>query len=232
MISVANNAVNRKELIMSVNIEIVERLKNIILSANLDNVATTTKEALDNGIETSVIMRDAISAALNELQENQYHDYKVWYTPELFLAYEAARQCLDILKPYIKSNETVGTIVLGTPEGDTHDVGAKWLAISLICAGFKVIYLGRDVSPSLFVNKAIETNAQIIGVSCHQTTGFKKIEEIIDLLVETGLSNKIMLMAGGSVITEKYAKNLKISYTKSAPSAVKLALEHVGVHNA
>lgn len=119
-----------------------------------------------------------------------------------------------------------------TYAGDTHDVGAKWLAISLIAAGFRVIYLGRDVPPSLFVHKVIETGARILAVSCHQTTCFKKIEEILDLLAKTRLKETVMVMAGGSVITEKFVKKLNIEYAKSAPDAVKLVYEYLGVKNA
>jgi methylmalonyl-CoA mutase cobalamin-binding domain/chain len=119
-------------------------------------------------------------------------------------------------------------VVLGTPAGDTHDLGAKMVAMALTAAGFKVDYLGHDVALTHFVHKVQETDADILAISSYQTSGFKKIEEILELLETAKLNDKVKVILGGSVITEKFANQLNVGYGRGAADAVKLAKSYVG----
>ena len=208
--------------------EIITRLKNAIMEGEVDLAPEITHEALDMGMQVELIMEKAVSEGIKELEENLYGDRKVWGHPTLFMGMEAARRCLEALRPRLRPHKPLGTVVLGTPQSDVHDVGGKMVAIALTAAGFEVVYLGRDVPASLFVHKARETAANILAISCYQTTGFDRIKRILDLLTAAQMRDRIKVMVGGSVITEKFADEFGLLYGKKASDAVKLAKECVG----
>jgi methylmalonyl-CoA mutase cobalamin-binding domain/chain len=142
---------------------------------------------------------------------------------------EGARQSLEVLEPCLspKGEEALGRVVLGTPAGDTHDLGAKMVALALRAAGFEVVYLGRDVPLDRFVETCRETDVDVLAVSSYQTTGFACIKEIVRKMDETRLREKTKVMIGGSVITQKFADKMNVGYARHASDAVKLAHEYV-----
>ncbi len=210
--------------------ELVEKLKQAIIEAEFDLAPRITEEALKAGVAPKALMEQGISEGIMELEDKLFHGYRVWGHPILYMAVEAARRSLLILEPYFKlpEGEALGTVVLGTPEGDVHDMGGKMVALNLTAAGFKVIYLGRDVPSSLFVHKVRESGAQILGISSYQANSFERFLEIQDLLVKAGLKDKVKVMAGGCAITQKFTDKLGIGYGKTASDAVRLARQYVG----
>ncbi|MBW1798794.1 MAG: cobalamin-dependent protein [Deltaproteobacteria bacterium] len=197
------------------------------MDADYDSTAKITQEALEAGVEYDVLMK-GISEVISEMEEKEFKDYKVWMHPIFFMAMEAARRSLAILEPLIeKEGKFLGTVVLGVPEGDVHDVGAKMLMQALTAAGFKVVYLGRDVSPSLFVNKVLESNAQILMISIYVASSLKRVEEILELLSEVRIRDKVKIMVGGVSVTEKFADKLNLGYARSASNAVRMALNYI-----
>ena len=210
--------------------EIVGKLKNAIMDADYDSAPKITEEALKAGVQPKVLMEKAISAGIIDLEEKLFGDSRAWGHPILYMAIEAARRSLLILEPYFKplEEETLGTVVLGTPEGDVHDMGGKMVALSLTAAGFKVVYLGRDVLPSLFVHKVKESGAQILGMSSFAYNGPEKIIETLNLLSKAGIRDKVKVMAGGCVISPKFTNKVGIGYGKTASDAVRLAKKYIG----
>jgi methylmalonyl-CoA mutase cobalamin-binding domain/chain len=209
--------------------EIVGRLKNAIMDADFDSTPKITREALEAGVEPDVLMEKAIGEAIRDLEEKFFGSHKVTMHPVFFMSMESARRSLEILEPWFKNEKnSLGTVVLGVPAGDVHDLGAKILAIALTAAGFKVVYLGRDVPSSLFVHKLMETGARILMISSYQTTGFRRIEEILELLSEAKMRDTVKVMVGGSVITEKFADKHNLGYARTASGGVKLAYKYIG----
>lgn len=209
---------------------IVDRLKQAIIEADFEGAPKITEEALKAGIQADVLMHRGVSDGLSELEQKLFNGYKTWGHPLLFMGAEAARRSLELLEPYFKPNEenAIGTVVMGTPSGDVHDLGGKMVALALIAAGFKVVYLGRDVAPSLFVHKVKEHGADILAISSYQTTGFSRIEEILSLLSAAGLKDKVKVMVGGPCITPKFADSKGLGYGAHASDAAKLAKEYMG----
>ncbi len=210
--------------------DLVNALKRAIIDADFDATPVITGEALKAGVPADVLMQKGISEGLSELEEKLFNGYKTWGHPLLFMGAEAARRALELLEPLFKPREenVLGTVVLGTPSGDVHDLGGKMVALALIAAGFKVIYLGRDVPPSLFVHKVKESGAQILAISSYQTTGFSRIQAILDLLAASGMADKVKVMVGGPCITEKFAGKLGLGYGRHASDAAQLAKSYVG----
>jgi len=208
--------------------EIITRLKSAIMEGEVDLATEITQEALKVGLQAELLREKAVSEGIKELEEKLYGDHKVWGHPMLFMGMEAARRSLDVLQPQLKPHEPLGKVVLGTPQSDVHDVGGKMVAIALTAAGFEVIYLGRDVPVSLFVHKARETAADILAISCYQTNGFDRIIKILNLLTAARMRDRIKVMVGGTVITEKFADEFSLLYAKKASDAVELAKKCIG----
>lgn len=206
--------------------DLIKQLKNAVLEADYDAAPEITKKALDLGVEAKVLMRDALSAGIKELERKLFGDYKSWVHPDFLIAMEGVRKSLEVINPEYDGDK--GTVVIGTPVGDTHDLGGKMVALALTSEGFKVVYLGRDVPPEDFIDQVRANNANILALSSYQSSGFKKIEEILSMLEDVGLKDKVKVMIGGTVITEKYAERLNVGYAKHAYGAVDLAYEYMG----
>lgn len=209
--------------------ELIEHIQAAVLTGNYENIKEITQKALNVGVLPDDIIKDGVLGGIEAMHKNYDKDSKVFPTDVLFIGYEAARECLEIVLPLREKKDPVATVVLGTPQGDVHDVGGKWLAITLMAAGYNVEYLGRDVKPQEFVNKAIETHAQVIALSCHQTTAYKRIDELLDIISKSELAGKVFVMAGGSAITEKFAKMKGLGYATSAVAVVHKLNERFGV---
>jgi methylmalonyl-CoA mutase cobalamin-binding domain/chain len=207
--------------------QIINKLKTAVLEADYESAPKVTKQALEMGISPDALM-DALGKGISELEKKLYGDCKVWMHPDLFLAMEGVRQSMGILESAPQQKEKkVGKVVLGTPEGDVHDFGGKMVNLALMAAGFEVSYLGRDVPVTRFIHEVQEMGADILAISCYQTSNFKKIEEILDLLGRAGLRDKVYVLIGGCVITEKYAEKMNVGYGKTASDAVKLAQDYI-----
>jgi trimethylamine corrinoid protein len=225
-------------IIMNDTDKITDRLKKAIMAGEVDTATEVTQEALKAGVPAELLREKAVSQGIKELEEKLYGGTcivrggrctcKVWGHPVLFMGMEAARRSLEVMEPVLKPHKPLGTVVMGTPQGDVHDLGGKIVAIALTAAGFRVVYLGRDVSTSFFVHKARETGADILAISCYQTTGFDRIKKILDLLMATGIRDSIKVMVGGTVITEKFADEFGLLYARTASDAVKLAKKCIG----
>jgi len=208
--------------------KIIDKLKKAILEGEVDLAPEITQKALKVGVQAELIREKAVSEGIKELEEKLYGGHKVWGHPILFMGMEAARRCLEVLQPRLKPHKPLGTVVLGTTQSDVHDVGGKMVAIALTAAGFEVVYLGRDVPVSLFVHKARETAAEILAISCYQTTGFDRIKRILNMLKAAQMRDSVKVMVGGTVITEKFANEFDLLYARTASDAVKLAKKCVG----
>lgn len=206
------------------NEEIINQLKQAIKDADYDEAPVIARKALECEIDPAVIMQRGVCDALMEMEHDLFGTQKAWMHPRHLMGAESARRAIDVLEPSFKDGDgSLGTVVIGVPSGDTHDFGTKTVGLTLMAAGFKVEYLGRDVPPSRFVQKAIEVGADIVGISCYQTSNFKRIDEILELMTTLNLKEKVKVMIGGSVITQKYADKKNLAYATNAAEAVKLA---------
>ena len=150
-----------------------------------------------------------------------------YYLPELMLCADAMKAAVDVLRPHMgkaQSSGIQGTIVLGTIQGDMHDLGKNIVKIMLQAAGFTVHDLGYDVSVRQFVAKAEELDADIIAASAILTTTMAYMPDLVDLLSELGLRDKFRIMVGGAPVTPKFTKEAGADgYGKDAAEAVEVA---------
>lgn len=149
-----------------------------------------------------------------------------YFITEILLCADAMEAGLSVLRPCFEKDKmpSKGKIVIGTVEGDTHDIGKNIVALMLKGAGFSVLDVGRDVSPRAFVDAALKFDADIIAVSALMTTTMENIKDVILLLRKEGLRDRFQVICGGEPLSSGFAKRISADgYSASASGTVKLA---------
>ena len=200
-----------------------------ITQAVVDGDAATaeklTRQALAEGTSAASILRQALIPGMDKvgklMQDEEY------YIPEVLLSARAMKTASDILKPLIQAageQESLGRVVIGTVRGDLHDIGKNLVVMMLEGAGFEVVDLGINISPEQFVDKAVESKADIIGLSALLTTTMVGMRDVVETLKKRGLRDKIKVMIGGAPVTQRFAEDIGADgYAMEAASATEIA---------
>jgi corrinoid protein of di/trimethylamine methyltransferase len=155
------------------------------------------------------------------------------FLPELVMAGEAMKAAIATLEPELKkagqTREVLGRVVLATVEGDIHEIGKTLVGTMLSASGFEVYDLGVDASAEKIIGKALEVNADLIGMSALLTTTMVRQREVIEEMDKEGLRPRIKVLVGGAPITRDWADKIKADGTsEDAVGAVKLAKQLLG----
>jgi 5-methyltetrahydrofolate--homocysteine methyltransferase len=202
------------------------KIKDSVIAGEVDEVKDLVQKAVDEGQEIKKILSEGLIAGIN-IVGNKYESGE-FFLPEMVIAASAMKEGLKVLSPLLKQGdiESAGTVVLGTAQGDIHDIGKSIVGTMLEGAGFMVTNIGVDVAPEKFVEAAKEKNADVIGVSALLTTTMVKMEDVIKAAKEAGLKAKVMV--GGASVTQEFADKIGADgYAPDAPSAVGKARELV-----
>ena len=156
------------------------------------------------------------------------------FLPDLVLAGEAMKAAVAILEPEMArsgtAREMLGKVVIGTIEGDIHDIGKTLVATMLSAGGFQVYDMGIDVPVMTLVEKAREVEADIVGVSALLTTTMTKQRDVIEALDDMGLRPQVKVMVGGAPVTEDWVNDIGADgYSADAVGAVATARKLMGV---
>jgi len=153
------------------------------------------------------------------------------FIPEVLLSARTMQSALDVLKPLLAEGESArtGTVVIGTVEGDLHDIGKNLVAMLLHGAGFEVVNLGTGVTPATFVEAVKQRKPQIIGMSALLTTTVPKMKATIEALAAAGLRQQVKVMVGGAPVTQAFANEIGADgYGANAGQAVDAAKALIG----
>ena len=192
-------------------------------------VSELVHKALDEGVFVREIMEKGIVPGM-ELVGRRFKDGQA-YLPEVLIAARAAHAGLAILRPVIvKSGEKPkAKVIIGTVEGDLHDIGKNLVRLVLEGEGFEVIDLGVDVSPAAFQEKLKEEKADVLGMSALLTTTMVNIPQVIEGLKKSGLREGVKVIIGGAPITEEYAREVGAdAYARDCFQAVDLVRSFIG----
>ena len=209
---------------MSILEEISEFLKN----GKRKNVKALIEQALEEGIDPKIILKEGLMSGMSIIG-GKFKREEV-FVPDVMMAARAMNVGLSILEPKLveAGNEPIGRVVIGTVQGDLHDIGKNLTAMLLKGAGFEIYDMGVDVSAEAFLEKAEEVNADIIGLSALLSTTMSQMKEVIDLLKEKNLRDKYIVMIGGAPITNEFAEEIGADYyTPDAASAAEVAKKAV-----
>lgn len=171
----------------------------------MNNAVSLTEEAINSGIDYKIILNGALIKAAEEV--GSLYEKEEYFLPDMLMAGDAIGATMEALTPLMSSSaeENIrGTIIIGTVEGDIHDIG-KSLVISLMQGqNIKVIDLGTDIPPAIFLDVAKKSNPKVIGLSGLLTASISKMVETISLLKDNGIEAKIIV--GGGIMSEETCK--------------------------
>lgn len=207
---------------------IIEEISEYLQKGRAKNVKALVQQALDEGLDAKTILDEGLLSGMmtvgGKFKRNEV------FVPEVLVAARAMNAGMAILEPKLVEigNEPVGKAVIGTVKGDLHDIGKNLVAMMLKGAGFEVCDLGVDVEPEVYIAKAEEISADIIGMSALLTTTMPNMKDLVDLLQEKGLRDKYIVMIGGAPVNETFAQEIGADfYTPDAASAAETAKEAV-----
>ena len=200
----------------------VSILHEMVLKGKKNTIGEETTKLLRQGADANELLNGSLLPAINEVGD--LFDKGKYFLPQLIASAEAMKKAVEILQPSLlkESDKTdMPTVVFATVEGDIHDIGKNLVVLMLQNYGYDVIDLGKDISKEVIVEKAMETNAAIIGLSALMTTTMQEMKEVVAYAKEKNCKAKIVI--GGAVITEDYREQIGADgYAKDAAEAVKV----------
>ncbi len=208
---------------------ILEQIASGIVEGDLESVQALTQQAVDNNIAAVDILNNGLVAGMNVVSE-QFKNNEI-FIPEVLVSARAMKAGMGIIRPLLAEAqiESRGRVILGTVQGDLHDIGKNIVAMLLEGAGFDIIDLGADVPIEKFVEAAKTEGADIIGMSALLTTTMVNMRAIIESLENNDLKQGLKIMIGGAPITQTFANEIKADgYAPDAAEAVDLALSLMG----
>lgn len=210
---------------MSDNKEVLfKKLADAVVDMDEDIAIAISEEVIAQNYDAFEAIDKGLSAGMEKA--GKLFEEEEYFIPELLMCSEAMYAGLDILKPHIKvdKSEVKLKVIIGVVEGDTHDIGKNLVKIMLETSGFDVIDLGRDVPPSIFVERAKEEKASIIALSTLMTTTMDNMAEVIRILDKENIREKFKIMIGGGPISQGFADKIGADgYSVNAADAVRLA---------
>jgi 5-methyltetrahydrofolate--homocysteine methyltransferase len=199
-------------------------LYDAILTGDAKKAEDVTRAALQSQFDPIELVQKHMIPAMDEVGKR--FECNEYFVPELLIAARAMKTALALITPYLveAGAEPVGRVVIGTVQGDLHDIGKNLVASMLEGGGFQVIDLGVDVSPEKFVEVAREKEGTIVALSALLTTTMTMMEKVISALGKAGIRDQTKVIIGGAPITQQYADKIGADgYSDNASAAVALA---------
>jgi len=186
----------------------LETISEAVKEGDDKQVVSLVKEALAGGTPAMDIMENGLVPGVQALGE-LFKDGQV-YLPEILISTRAMNRGVEELQPHLADADIhqKGTVVVGTVEGDLHDIGKNLVGMMLGSNGFNVVDVGVDVSADSFISAAKENNANIVAMSGLLTTTITYMPTVIDALEKAGLKDKVKVMIGGAPVTRAYADEI------------------------
>jgi corrinoid protein of di/trimethylamine methyltransferase len=210
---------------------IMAQITQSIIDGEPELTEDLTQQALAAGLEPLIIIKEGLVPGMNVVGEKFASGE--YFLPNLIISASGMENAMKILEPELKarSQEVVaaGKVVIGTVQGDIHEIGKSLVGTMLSANGFQVFDLGVDVPVERFVEKVKETGANLVGLSALLTTTMSVQAEVVEALKKAGLRDQVKIMVGGAPVTKGWAEEIGADgYSEDAISAVELARRLVG----
>lgn len=210
--------------------EVFDKLTKAVLGGDIDTVPTLCQEAANAGLEPMVIINEGMAPGAR--QAGIKFSNGEYFLPQLVLAGEAMNAGLEMLLPLITAEaqaQAKGTIVIGSVEGDVHDIGKNIVAALLVANGFKVTDLGIDVPAAEFIDKVKSEDADIVAMGSYMSTTLPQMTAVMEALKEAVLRERIKVIVGGAAVTQAFADKIGADgFGEDAAQAVEKAIELMG----
>ncbi len=209
--------------------ELYKKLAQAVIDGEPEDAEQLARQALEQGADPLACINEGLTKGIQRVGE--LFASGEYFLPELIIGADAMKAALDVLEPVLagdQKREVAGRVVLGTVEGDLHEIGKTLVGTMLTANGFQVKDIGVDKKPADFIAAIKEVNADIVGASALLTTTMLQQRKLIQALEEAGLRDQVKVMVGGAPVTESFAKEIGADgYAEDAISAVDLAFRLV-----
>ncbi|MGD9182328.1 MAG: corrinoid protein [Desulfobacterales bacterium] len=206
--------------------EILKKLAEAVVEFEEDMAREWAQNALDEGMDAFEAIMNGLAAGMETVGD--LYDQQEYFVPELLMSADALYAGLDILKPHIRQDaiKQMGQVVIGTVQGDVHDIGKNIIKLMFEVGGFEVHDLGRDVPLEKFVEEQLKTDAEIVAMSAMMTTTMVGMKKVIEMI--KAKNPNVAIMLGGAPVTQDVAKLWGADgYAESAGNAVQEAIKMI-----
>ncbi|MGD2188167.1 MAG: corrinoid protein [Desulfobacterales bacterium] len=206
--------------------EILKKLAEAVVEFEEDTAKEWAQIAIDEGMDAFEAIMNGLAAGMETVGE--LYDQQEYFVPELLMSADALYAGLDILKPHIKKEaiKKMGQVVIGTVQGDVHDIGKNIIKLMFDVGGFEVHDLGRDVPLEKFVEEQLRTDAEIVAMSAMMTTTMVGMKKVIEMI--KAKNPNVAIMLGGAPVTKDTADLWGADgYAESAGNAVQEAIKMI-----
>lgn len=207
----------------------LQEIANCVIAGRFDDIEALVESAMNDSVDPQTIINDGLRSGMRMVGDR--FKANEFFIPEVLMAARAMKAGMEVIKPHLVANpaDSLGTVVIGTVQGDLHDIGKNLVAMMLEGAGFQVVDLGADASPEGFVEAARENEAEIVAMSALLTTTIPKMAESVRALNSADLDRTVRTMIGGAPVTQTYADQIGAdAYAPEAASAVETAKRLLG----
>jgi 5-methyltetrahydrofolate--homocysteine methyltransferase len=202
--------------------QLLQPVRQAIIDGDWRNINARVEAALAAGVSAEALLDGSMTPAMDEVGER--FSAGVYFLPELVLAARAMKMGLELIKPrfVVAAASMRGTVVMGTVEGDIHDIGKNLVVAMLEGAGYEVIDLGFDVKTEAFVHAVRDHRPAVVGMSGLLTTTVQNMPLVVKALEEASLRDKVLVAMGGTCVTRQFARDAGADiWAEDAASAVK-----------
>jgi corrinoid protein of di/trimethylamine methyltransferase len=205
--------------------EMYQKFAQVVIDGEPEDAEALAREALEQGLDPLECITNGLTPGIQEV--GRLFSNGEYFLPELIIGADAMKKALDVLEPALladQKREVVGKVVLGTVEGDMHEIGKTLVGTMLTANGFQVFDIGVDKKAEEFITAIKENDADIVGASALLTTTMLQQKKLIEMLEAAGLRDKVKVMVGGAPVTESYAREIGADgYAEDAISSVDMA---------
>lgn len=202
----------------------LQSLYDAVLSGDAKTAKTVTGQAIADGVDPMKLVSGYMVPAMAEV--GRRFECNEFFVPELLIAARAMKAALELIRPLLAASgaEPVGRVVVGTVQGDLHDIGKNLVAAMLEGGGYEVHDLGVNVSPEKFITSARDKHANLIAMSALLTTTMPAMKTTIQAITAAGLRDKVKILVGGAPVSRRYAEEIGADgYAETAAGVVGLA---------
>lgn len=210
-----------------------DKLRMAVLTYDMEGAMAAAREALEKGLDPVEVIEDILGPAMKEIGAK--FEREEIFLPDMMMAADALQGAVQVLKQGIPVAQkySPAKIVIGTIEGDVHDIGKNIVATMLEAAGYSVTDLGNDVPASNFVRKAVDEGTNVIAASALMTVTRPNLSRIRGWMKQLGVEERHKLIVGGGSVSAEFAENIGADgYARNAVEAAQLVKKWLKVHSA
>ena len=210
----------------------MEQLANTVIEGDIEGVKPQVQKALDEGIDADDILQNGLMQGMEEVGK-RFADEEM-FIPEVMRSARVMHSALEILRPILQESDrevrSKGKMVLGTVEGDIHDIGKSLVEMMFTANGFEVIDIGINVSPQSFVEAIKEYKPDLLGMSALLTSTMPAITQTIEAIEREGIRDKVKIIIGGAPVSEEFTEECGADlYGENALEAVEVVEKALGL---